>query len=242
MVWDNGALLNGTVGEIGGGRCAMALMMALLCCAGALCKGTTGQVDCPLRQRAMKKIEENRISMFYAVGSVCDSHTAVWAATVPYANAFGELKVNLGLIENDIEVQESGLLGITKDKALKKEAMVAKALEVAQATYALATDTGDTVLQGKVNYSNSDLLLGRDTIVGQRCQGVHTEATTVILALAPYGILPADLTALQTLIDDYVAVVSAPRAALTVRKGATAEIDALVRANTAVGAGAFQWN
>ncbi|MBK6776241.1 MAG: hypothetical protein IPG74_10505 [Flavobacteriales bacterium] len=34
---------------------------------------------------------------------------------------------------------------------------------------------------------------------------------------------------MQTLIDDYVAVVSAPRSALTVRKGATADIDALVR-------------
>ncbi len=177
----------------------------------------------------MKKTEENRISMFYAVQEVCDKHTAIWTATVAYANAFSDMKVNLGLIEDNIETQESELSGITKDKAEKKNAMVEKALEVAQATYAFAFDTGDVVLQGKVNYSRSNLFLGRDTVVGQRCQGVHTDATVVISSLAPYGIVPADLTALQTLIDDYVAVVSAPRSALTVRKGATADIDALVR-------------
>lgn len=41
--------------------------------------------------------------------------------------------------------------------------------------------------------------------------------------------MAADLTAQQSTIDAYTATVGSPRAALTVRKGATAEINALVK-------------
>ncbi|MEO8066942.1 MAG: hypothetical protein ABI599_04535 [Flavobacteriales bacterium] len=58
-----------------------------------------------------------------------------------------------------------------------------------------------------------------------------TEANAVAAALVPYGIAAADLTAAQALIDAYVTVVSAPRTAITIRKGATAAIEELVGAN-----------
>ena len=176
----------------------------------------------------MKKIAENRMSMFYAVEGVCDAHAGVWAALVPYATAVSEVKANIGLLEDAIEVQEVELKGYAKDKAEKKEAMVDLTLDVAQAGYALAVDISDAVLQGKMDFSRSDLLAGRDTVIGQRCQGIHTEAAAVVAQLAPYGILPADMAALQTAIDAYVDVVDAPRVAVTVRKGATTAIDKLV--------------
>ena len=44
-----------------------------------------------------------------------------------------------------------------------------------------------------------------------------------------YGLVAADLTAQQSTIDAYTATVGSPRAAATVRKGATAEIEALVK-------------
>ena len=109
----------------------------------------------------MKKIAENRMSMFYAVEGVCDAHAGVWAALVPYATAVSEVKANIGLLEDAIEVQEVELKGYAKDKAEKKEAMVDLTLDVAQAGYALAVDISDAVLQGKMDFSRSDLLAGR---------------------------------------------------------------------------------
>ncbi|QQR85114.1 MAG: hypothetical protein IPJ76_10845 [Flavobacteriales bacterium] len=182
----------------------------------------------------MKKTAENRMSMFYAVEGVCDKHTLVWTPLVPYATAVGELKDKILLLEDAVQLQESELKGYAEDKRHKKEAMVDKTLEVAQATYALAVDKGDDVLKAQMDHSRSDLLLGRDTVVGQRCQDVHDLANAVVVQLAPYGILPADMTALQTAINAYVTVVDAPRVAVTVRKGATTAIDKLVTEATAI--------
>lgn len=182
----------------------------------------------------MKKTLENRISMFYAVRDACATHTATWTPLVPYANAHTSFLGRLKLIEDNIEVQEKQLGGIAKNKGELRASMVDQALVVAQATFALATDTGDTVLRGKVDYSRSDLTEGRDTVVGQRCQGVHTEASAVAAALVAYGVLAADLIALQTAIDAYVAEVSAPRTAITIRKGATEAITELVREGMAI--------
>ena len=47
-------------------------------------------------------------------------------------------------------------------------------------------------------------------------------------ALVPYGVGAADLTDLQTKIDAYVTVVSAPRTVVTVRKDAGGELEKLV--------------
>jgi hypothetical protein len=69
----------------------------------------------------------------------------------------------------------------------------------------------------------------RDAIIAQTCQNIHDLANPIIAALAAYGLLPADLTGHQSTIDAYTATVGSPRAALTVRKGATAEINALVK-------------
>ena len=148
---------------------------------------------------------------------------------MPYLNAHADLLVCLRAIEDNIEVQERQLGGIAQNKSELKAQMVDQALAVAQATFALATDTGDTVLRGAVDYSRSDLLEGRDTVVGQRCQGVHAAANGVAAALVAYGVVAADLVALQAAIDAYVVAVSAPRTAITIRKGATEAIATLVR-------------
>jgi len=176
----------------------------------------------------MRQNLENRISMFYSVQEACNAHTATWTPLVPFSDAFTEMQGKLDRIEDNIEIQERPLEGIARDKREKKLAMVKKALEVAEAGYALATATGDPDLQEKMNYSRSNLLAGRDTVIGQRSQSVHTDASAVAAALVPYGIVAADLTTLQTLIDAYVAVVASPRTAITVRKGSTEAIATLV--------------
>lgn len=56
------------------------------------------------------------------------------------------------------------------------------------------------------------------------CQGIHDVANSLVANLAPYGVVPAELTAHQTVIDAYVTAVSAPRTAAIMRKGATSEL------------------
>ena len=177
----------------------------------------------------MNKQNEDRMSMFYALLQVLAKHVAVWTGIVPFKNAHDELKGNVASIENATQTQETSLKGVALDKRFKKEAMVKKTLEITQAIYAYAVDQGDLVLREQADYSRSDLMGVRDAVVAQTCQNIHDLANPIIAALGAYGLVAADLTTQQTAIDAYTATVGSPRAALTVRKGATAEIEALVK-------------
>lgn len=177
----------------------------------------------------MKKNEENRMSMFYAVAQVCEKHSAVYSGLVPFVNAYGEFRTNLGALEGAVKRQELSLVGVALDKRTKRARMLSRAQAVADSVFAYAEDQGDVVLRAKVSYTPSSLGKGRDAVVGQRCQGIHAEATAVVTELGAYGVTSDDLEDLQKAIDDYVATIGSPRSALTVRKGATAEIALLVK-------------
>ncbi len=148
---------------------------------------------------------------------------------IPYVNAFDELKANLKAVEDAIERQEVSLVGVALDKRTKRNTMVERTLALSNSLFALAVDLGDLPMQERVRYSRTTLDRGRDAVVGQRCQAVHADGVGASAALAAYGVDAGALTALQTAIDAYVAVIGSPRTALTVRKGATAEMAMLVK-------------
>lgn len=177
----------------------------------------------------MKKQEENKMSMIYAVLEVCGVHTAKWSPLTAYKTAHDELVANKTSLENALQVQKQILTGVASDKGLKREAMVQKATEVANGLYAYAVDKGNEVLRMKVSMEKSTFMRQRDAVIAQMCQNVCDLGTAEVANLGPYGLVAADMTDLQTAIDTYVAVVSSPRTAVTVRKGATAEIDLLIR-------------
>lgn len=177
----------------------------------------------------MNKINENKLSMFHTVLSVCEKYKAQWTPVLGYANAHGELVVNVQSIVDASKVQETNMTGAALDKRFKRDAMTAKTVEVARAVYAYAEDIGDLVLREKMNLAPHDVNRKRDSVVGALCQGVNDVATALIASLGDYGLVVADCTALQAAIDAYAAVVSAPRTATGVRKGATAEINQLVK-------------
>lgn len=172
--------------------------------------------------------------MFYATQKCVDTHSAAWAALLPYANAATAFKAKIVEIEAEVETQGLGTDGYAIDKGAKKEEMVRATLRIANQVFAYAEDNNDIVLREKVDVSYSDLIAPRDAVVAQKCQGIHDEANAVIAGLAAYGVVAVDLTALQSLIDGYEAVISAPRTAVTVRKGATEAIETLIKEGTTI--------
>lgn len=182
----------------------------------------------------MRKDLEDRFTMFYAVQTAVDKHNAAWAALVPYANATTAFKDKIVAIEAEVAKQGTDLEGYALDKAAKKEKMVQKGLAIANQVYAYAEDNDDAVLREKMDVSYSDLTAPRDAVIAQKCQVIHDEANAVIASIGAYGVVAADLTALETLIDAYEAVISAPRTAITVRKGATEAIETLIKEGTTI--------
>jgi len=95
--------------------------------------------------------------------------------------------------------------------------------------FAYASDIEDLTLQGKVDFSPSELKQVRDSITLQRCQLIHDEANGVIGSLGSYGVVAGDLTDLQAKIDAYAGAVAAPRTATAEHKGATDEIAKFIK-------------
>ena len=180
----------------------------------------------------MDKKQENQLTMFYAVEKTLERHTAVWSGVPAMATATTEYGANIASLEACVEKQVIDIRGFARAKAEAEAAMAALTLQVAGGVRAYATVVGDSVLADKMNVTRSALVRHRDSVVAQHCQGIHTEATAVVGSLADYGVLPATLTALQEAIDAYVAAITAPRNAITQRKGATAELRMLLKDTT----------
>ena len=177
----------------------------------------------------MTSSQENRLSMYYAVKDVLNTHQVVWSVTVAFAAAVAEFLTNIGTLESVVAKQVIDIRGFAKSKAKAEDVLVETALKVAGATLAYATVTKNAVLATQMRVSDSGLRAFRDGIIAQACQGIHDSANAEILNLADYGLLAADLTALQDAIDAYVALVSAPRNAIASRKGHTAELALMMK-------------
>ncbi len=177
----------------------------------------------------MNQVQENKMSMAYATKKVLDNNATIWNGVPAMVAAHSEFKTNLSVLESTLSKQVADITGHAKDKSAAEEAMIAKTLSVAGAVMALATVNGDNGLAEAMNLSPSELRRYRDSVVAQRCMGVHDAAVTNAAALVTYGIAAGDITDLKTKIDAYVALIAQPRNMITARKGATAEIGALIR-------------
>lgn len=172
----------------------------------------------------MKNVQENKLSMYYAVQKVCSTGSPIWTGLPGFVTAFNGFELNIGKIKDAIEVQETKIKGVAEKKEQLEDKMIDKALEVAHAVFAYATDQEDLTLRGKMNFTRSEFKRTRDSIIIEKCRLIHDEANAVISSLASYGIISATLTDLTTRINNFVGYVAAPRTSITQRKGATMEL------------------
>lgn len=61
-------------------------------------------------------------------------------------------------------------------------------------------------------------------MIGPRCQEIHDLANDNSLGIAPFGTTAADITALQTAIDDFKPLITKPREAIVEKKVVTGDI------------------
>jgi hypothetical protein len=177
----------------------------------------------------MNQYQENRLSMFFSTQQVLADNNALWAGIPAMVNLTAEFDGNISTIRGLVERQVIDITGHTKDKAAAEDAMITSTLRIAGAAMAYAEDQDDQGLAEAMNIVPSELKRYRDSVVAERCQSVVTTVTPIIASLAPYGVMPADVTALQTAIDKYLDLVQKPRTMISNRKGATSELGMMIR-------------
>ncbi len=173
----------------------------------------------------MQDRQENKLSMYLAVQKVCTDNNGVWSGLPAFVSSFSAFEGKIADIEAVRLIQEQDTTGIAVDKTELREDLVNKVIEVSTAVQAYASENEDNELLESVNYSRSELLQCRDTILHDRSQLIHDKADAIIGSLGDYGVVAGDLSDLQTLIDDYVAIIPKPRTATSSKKTATEDLE-----------------
>jgi len=180
----------------------------------------------------MKKDQETRYNMFNAVRTVLAENTALYAALPALRSTITEFNANLDAIAQCVEKQVIDITGFARDKAAAEEQMLGLTQVVAKAALAYATVKQDEVLAAKVNVGLARLRRHADGVVARHCRAMLDAANAVGSALEPYGVDADRLNTLKAAIQRYDEALSAPRLAITARKGATAELALLLKDTT----------
>lgn len=173
----------------------------------------------------MKTRQINKLAAFIALVSVCKQAQPTWTALKAFKDKFTKFSTRVETLARLKLQQEAGTSGIAAQKQSCREQACAAAAVVAAAVRAWAEDQGNLTVAGKVKYSYSDLVGGRDTTSQDRCQTVQDVAEEVVASLKDYGVDADVLEDLQEKIDAYAACITKPREAVTTGKTITKQIE-----------------
>lgn len=153
-----------------------------------------------------------------------DDNATIIAANTAFQTAFNNFKTKVAAVVSTTQLTDLALTGLAVSKKTSKQDMCAPAADIAGVVFAFADATGNSALKAEVDYSLSDLLKLKDSLVAPRCQNIHDKSVENKTALVDYGITNAMLTNLQAAIDSYTETIPKPRTAVSNRKTLNANI------------------
>jgi hypothetical protein len=181
-----------------------------------------------LTLRRMNRDQLNLTDMFDTVSAYMTKNNTVWSGVPAVGATMTDLDAGIGKIDAADQKQTSPTGGATVDKAQVRHDLEDKILFIADQLAALAAQTKNAVLAGKVEFTLSQL----DKMAAENLEAtgknVKDLANANIAALAAYGVLPADVTELDTLTTSFGGKKTAPREAVVDRKKETDTLPDLI--------------
>lgn len=153
-----------------------------------------------------------------------NDNAAIIAANVAFVSAFNNFKTKVAAVISTTQLTDLALTGLAVTKKTSKQELCALAADIAGVVFAFADATGNDTLKAEVDYSLTDLLKMKDSLVAPRCQNIYAKTVENKAALGDYGITNAMLTALLAAISGYTETIPKPRAAVSNRKTLNANI------------------
>ena len=177
----------------------------------------------------MNTNQEDKLSMYYVVRQVCETHQSAWVENAVFAASCELWAEKIPLIEINRDAQTLATTGITADKTAKRAVMTEKALFIANRLQSYATVENNPVLLESVKYSASDLKKARDTEVVGICNTIYNKANENAAALVSYGVPGEMISELEEVIAIYSATQANPKAAISQTKTATQNLARLFK-------------
>jgi hypothetical protein len=161
--------------------------------------------------------QENFVRMVNTVNEILKDNHIKWTGVKRFARSAEELNQLLELNTITGAKANSTLTGATKDKhSLASKAMKA-GVKIAKRASIYALDESNMELHDKLRISRSMLLNKHEAEALKTLKDVIEQLTPIVGELADYAIVPADLTDLKKLVDDYAKSITKPRELTTVR-------------------------
>ena len=165
----------------------------------------------------MNKLNGSRLNMYDTVIAYCTANAATTASVPAFQTALTAFQNTVSQIHNTLQMQATDITGITDEKTQLKQTLCEQATNLTASIFALACATNNMPLKKQTDLTLSDFKSLGDDMLVPTCANIHDLLNTNVAALAPYSITAATVTAFQTAIDGYKAIVVSPRNALSQR-------------------------
>lgn len=182
----------------------------------------------------MNRAQYNRKEMFNTTSAYMTNHNAVWAGIPAIVQAMSEFSANITAIGDKIMKQETPIAGETMQKQNARDTLEGEMVNIAAQIFALGAATHNMELAMQVDLSLSQLDNMTDDGLEERCVLIEGLMEANMAALADYGLVAADLTALKALRTAFHNMKSAPRTAAAERQSQTATLPQLLRDTTSL--------
>ncbi len=172
----------------------------------------------------MIKRFENKLMMLKAVLSLLKQNSEKLSVVPALAALISKLESLVAGIKSLRQITESDTTGITAAKQEQQEMLIDKAYELSSVLYAMAAEKEDKVLQGKVDFTESDLQNARGNDLVATCSTIANLVSENLEGLSAYGIEEADLSELESLNTDFSENLPSHRVSVAERKAANEKL------------------
>lgn len=176
----------------------------------------------------MDKIQESYAGMFLKVKNFGTKNATKIATLAAIPPLFATHSTNT----TDVFAADTGaradIRGYAIDKGIKRTVLETISLKLSNAITALATLNADNNLAKRADFTSSQWYSFSEEELVTQASIIRDLATPIIATLAPVGILPADLTALNTALTNFIAAISDPSLAADTRKEDNVKLSDLI--------------
>lgn len=172
----------------------------------------------------MNTIQESHDRMYRNLIRFSDENKAITVKLPQFNVNLGKLKITVRVIQVTAEEQKLDTKGITKYKLQVRKQLITLGADNARKLTSFAKLNHDTILMGKVNYTESDFNRFSDDSLKDYAQIIYNCAEPIVSQLADYDITADTQTLFLGAINDYNEVLVSPNLAETIKKQATEKL------------------
>jgi hypothetical protein len=175
----------------------------------------------------MNKTQSSILNSFDTTNLVLGNYELVWTGSTAFAEIVNDMfRPTLSNIKIFKQAQEIDIRGVRENKLAKQQSMADKSFKISGALQALASKNQDKNLYRKA-YSPAELMNGREENCVDKARIIENAARKNVAALAPYGVVLADVDSFLASIDAFEKSIPEPDNAINAKKDATRNLKTL---------------